>query len=63
MNNDGNQNHNEERNVNATETENTSVPGEVSVDVATSIGSQSGHAGDAFAPRDNCSTSKGSRCS
>ena len=47
-----NQDNNNERNKNATETaDNGSVPGEVSLGGATSIGSQSGCAGDAFTPR------------
>ena len=49
--------------MNATETtDNGSVPGEVSLTGATSIGSQSGRAGDAFAPRGgNQSSGDGSR--
>ena len=64
LNNEGGNNHNrnDERNVNSTETnDNGSVPGEVSLAGATSVGSQSRRAGDAFAPRDNRSTGSGSR--
>ena len=58
------QDHSNEQNVNATKTtDNGSVPGEVSLTGATLIGSQSGRAGDAFAPRGgNQSTADGSRC-
>ena len=49
-----------ERNINATETEHTSVPGEVSVG-GSSIPSQAGQAGDAFASRQGSGGSRSSR--
>ena len=61
LNNEGGNNHNrnDERNFNSTETnDNGSVPGEVSLAGAMFVGSQSGQAGDVFAPSENCSTGR-----
>ena len=50
-----------ERQINATDTEQSSVPGEVSVGGTSSIQSQTGRAGDAFAPRQGNGGSRSAR--
>ena len=58
--NGGNNNNQHERQINATETEQASIPGEVSVSGG-SIPSQAGHARDAFAPRQGSVGSRNTR--